>query len=85
MVRVGEDRVGRLVRVDDGSALARDERLVRYRRKGSSVRVVPDSFLFQEGHAALYQGARYGVLVYGDPTSALLAGLADEARELIEP
>ena len=86
VVRVDQDRVGRLVRIHDGSALAEDERLVRYRRsRGSRLRVVPDSFFFQEGHAGRYERARYGVFAFGERSGALLVGLADEARERIEP
>ena len=85
VVRVDQDRVARLVRIHDGSALGEDERLVRYRRKGSRLQVVPGSFFFQEGHAALYERARYGVFAFGEGSGALLVGLADEARERIEP
>ena len=48
-----------------------------------SLRLVPDSFLFQEGHAGYYQNARYGVFKFADAHDYLLTGLAAANRQPI--
>ena len=48
------------------------------------IKIVPDSFFFQEGHRELYEDARYGVFQFDDRGRYLLVGLADGDRVPIE-
>jgi uncharacterized membrane-anchored protein len=66
-------------RVYDGTPLASDEKLFRFHPSSRSVRIVPDSFLFQEGHATRYEGAEYGIFKFAGPDKYVLVGLADES------
>lgn len=81
-----ENGVGRLVRIDDGSALASDEKRVRFHRPYPRwVWVVPRSFFFQEGHRQYYDEAKYGIFKFDDAGNHILTGLADENRVKITP
>jgi len=58
-------------------------RLFDFTRPG--IKIVPDTFFFQEGNASLYAAARYGVFMFGKGGDYLLVGLADENRTIIKP
>lgn len=64
-------------RLDDGTPLAQDEHLLRYRLRQGRVEIASNAFFFQEGQAALYAGARYGELRVADNGEAILTGLRD--------
>ncbi|WP_316859420.1 GDYXXLXY domain-containing protein [uncultured Cohaesibacter sp.] len=72
-----------------GESLAPNERLFAARfptkRTSSDIEIEPQSFFFQEGHAALYAKARYGILKLGKNGEHLLIGLADETGTQISP
>ena len=61
----------------EGTPLSAGELLLQYRKRGNRVRVGPNAFFFQEGHAQRYQGARYGELRVGADGEAVLVGLRD--------
>lgn len=75
VVALDARRVARLVRVDDGRALAGGELRLRFRRRGGDVRVGTDAFYFQEGQAERYAGAKYGELRLTGSGEAVLVGL----------
>ena len=78
--------VAQFVRFHDGhTPLQKDEKLLHYRREYTRVDLVPDSFMFQEGHAEFYRRARYGVFKFDGAGHSLLVGLADENRKTIRP
>jgi uncharacterized membrane-anchored protein len=77
VVRLGERGVGTFVRRDGGETLAADERRLRYRRRSGGLKVGPDAFHFQEGHAAYYEGSRYGAFRVSESGALLLVGLCD--------
>ncbi len=85
VVRPDADNVAEFVRHYRGEPLNEGERLLRYRRRGTRMQIVPDSYLFQEGHAEAYQQARYAIFQFGDVGSYILVGLADETRQPIRP
>lgn len=85
IVRVDDRRVARFERVDRGEPLSRGEHRLRVKMLRSRLRVVPRSFLFQEGHADHYDRARYGVFRVDESGSNLLIALADVSREVIDP
>ncbi len=75
--------IATLVRFDDGSGLAGDELLLRYRKRGEGVRIASEAFFFEEGQGPLFEGARYGELRVDDAGKAVLVGLRDaDFREL---
>ena len=81
VVRLGADSVASFVRVHTpGTPLAPGEHLLRFRRRAGRIRIGTDAFYFQEGHAARYEGARYGELRVDRSGSSVLVGLRDDAR-----
>ena len=80
-----ENGVAGFVRVHAGETLVPGERLLRYHRRNSTVTIVPHSFLFQEGHASLYENAKYGVFKFSASGQRMLVGLADEGYNIITP
>jgi uncharacterized membrane-anchored protein len=85
VLRVDSNRVGTFVRFDDGSPLATDERKFLVRRRSGRTVVRPDSFMFQEGHAAAFAAARYGIFKVDRRGTHLLVGLANDELRAIEP
>ena len=85
VVRGDVNDVAEFVRFHVGESLNPNEKLVRFHKQFNRIRIVPDSFFFQEGHAGLYLGARYGVFRFDDRGRRVLVGLADAGRVLIEP
>ena len=88
VLRADQHKVARFVRFYSGEDLASGEKLMRFHVRTDDVeqralRLVPDSFLFQEGHAGYYQNARYGVFKFADAHEYLLTGLAAANRQPI--
>ena len=89
VLRADQHKVARFVRFHGDEALRPGEKLLRfhvlppYIPEKRVLRIVPDSFLFQEGHAAYYQNARYGVFKFAGANEYLLTGLAAEDRRPI--
>ncbi len=75
--------IATFVRFDDGSGLAGNEVLLRYRKRGEGVRIASEAFFFEEGQGPLYERARYGELRVDAKGNAVLVRLRDEdLREL---
>jgi uncharacterized membrane-anchored protein len=85
VIALDDNRVGSFVRFHHGEALAPNERLAPYHVEGQAVRIVPDSFMFQEGQGALFQGAKFGEFKTDGAGRQLLVGLADKERRRIRP
>lgn len=89
VLRADTDKVARFLRFHSGEELAPGEKLLRFHvlradnLEHRSLRIVPDSFLFQEGHAGRYQNARYGVFKFAGAKEYLLTGLAAADRQPI--
>ena len=89
VLRADQHKVARFVRFQSGEDLNPGEKLLRFHvlspdnPEQRTLRIVPDSFLFQEGHAAYYQNARYGVFKFAGANEYLLTGLAAEDRRPI--
>ena len=56
-----------------------------YYKDYSGIRIVPDSFLFQEGKAEFYRSAKYGEFKFDDAGHSVLVGLADDKLQIIKP
>jgi uncharacterized membrane-anchored protein len=83
VVVLDQNKVGIFNRFYDNEVLAADEKLLRYHLQYGQLRIVPDSFMFQEGHAKFYQQAKYGVFKFDKKGNHLLVGLANADRHLI--
>ena len=83
VIKADADNVARFVRFHAGEELQAGERLLRFHKEYSRITVVPDSFLFQEGHAEFYEAAKYGVFKFDKDHKRLLVGLAGEDRKMI--
>jgi uncharacterized membrane-anchored protein len=85
VITTDKDGVGSFSRLDDGTPLKDGEKLLRFHRKYSSYRIVPDSFMFQEGLRDVYRPAKYGVFKFDRDGGHILTGLADDKMHVIEP
>lgn len=84
VIRSDENNVAQFARFHKGEDLREGEKLLHFHKtKYRRVRIVPDSFFFQEGYAKYYQNAKYGVFKFDDSGNHLLVGLADENRQTI--
>lgn len=71
--------IARLERIHTpGQALAVNEYLLHYRRRGGLVKIATDAYYFQEGHAQFYAMAKYGRFRVDGSGEAVLTGLCDE-------
>ncbi len=84
VIALDDNAVGRFVRFHDDEALAGDEILLRYRRRGI-LRLGAETFFFQEGHAELYEEARYGELRVAPSGESVLVGLRGQNLERLGP
>ena len=81
-----ENSVAHFIKFYNEEKLAKGEKLLRYRKPhDSSLQIVPDSFLFQEGHAKFYEKAEYGEFKFNDSGKHILVGLVDEKYQGIVP
>ncbi len=81
VIALDENRVAKFLRFHEGEALQSGEKLLRYHNNYGAINVVPDSFLFQEGHAKSYEGAKYGEFKFASDGKHILTGLASENRD----
>ncbi len=77
VVSVDVNNVAKFVRVHKGEALQEGEYLLFYRNRGE-LRLGAESFMFQEGDAKLYEGAKYGELRVDGSGASVLVGLRGE-------
>lgn len=85
VITTDADGVGRFVRLDNGTPLKEGEKLLRYHQQYGRYRIVPDSFMFQEGLREVYRPAKYGIFKFGSGGDHILTGLADAKLQAIEP
>jgi|WetSurMetagenome_2_1015567.scaffolds.fasta_scaffold07101_6 uncharacterized membrane-anchored protein len=86
VIELEQNKVGSFKRFyQQGESLAENEKLLRYHREHSNMRIVPNAFFFQEGHAQIYQNAKYGEFKFDKSGNHLLIGLADKDLKSIQP
>lgn len=69
------------VAIYDGQALTGTQILLKFRRRGESVRLASDAFFFEEGQWQAYQQARFGELRVSSDGEAVLVGLRNDSFE----
>lgn len=87
VVKLDERNVATYSRPDAGDALAANEVRLQYRQVDSSglIRLGAEAFFFEEGQAAQFESARYGVLHVDGSGNSVLVGLADSEGLQIKP
>jgi uncharacterized membrane-anchored protein len=86
VITVNNNNVAKFGRIYGGEKLGKNEKLIYFQelRKVLGVKVnLPESFMFQEGHAKDYEYAKYGVFKFIGPDKHVLIGLANKNRGLI--
>jgi uncharacterized membrane-anchored protein len=85
VVRTDPRGVAEFARLDEGKPLGAGEYRLRYRQRGSELRLGAEAFFFQSGQAKKYGRARYGELRVAPDGESVLAGLRDEDLAQISP
>ena len=80
VIAADENHVAQFVRFYNGEQLQPGEKLLHYQGNYGEIRITPDSFFFQEGHAKYYQGAKYGEFKFDNNGVHILTGLASQDR-----
>lgn len=83
ILRLDEQNVGHFQRSDTGDDLADDERRLQLHLRGDRLGPGTNAFFFQEGHAELYVGARYGEFRIDGDGKTYLVALRDEKLRLL--
>lgn len=78
-----ENGIASFVRIDDGSPLGADQRLLNYAVRDFSIDIGAGSFFFQEGTADQYDEARYAELKLTSSGETVLIGLRGEGLEVL--
>ncbi len=81
VIRLDERGVAHFVRLDDGTPLAADERLLAYYKHEWTLDLGAPSYFFQEGNAERYQSAEYGELRVDSAGNSILVGLRDKTLQ----
>ncbi|MCU7844448.1 MAG: GDYXXLXY domain-containing protein [Candidatus Thiodiazotropha sp. (ex Monitilora ramsayi)] len=68
------------VGLNEDQPLAESQQLLRFRKRGDSVRLASDAFFFEEGEWKTYSDARYGELRVNKNGDAVLIGLYDREK-----
>jgi uncharacterized membrane-anchored protein len=86
VISLDDKQVANFKRIyDETTALATDEHLLYFRKRGSEIRLGAESFFFQEGQANCYNNARYGEIRLAKSGESVLVGLRDaEFKRLLE-
>ncbi|MFI4954464.1 MAG: GDYXXLXY domain-containing protein [Gammaproteobacteria bacterium] len=83
VVTLDKNKVATFKRIHHEEPVVEGEKLLHYHAKEGNIQIIPDSFMFQEGQAALYMQAKYGVFRYDNKGNYILVGLADKAFQII--
>lgn len=66
--------------IDSGQPLGPGRHLLRFRKRGDSVRLASDAYFFEEGTWEVYADAAYGEIRVAADGDAVLIGLRDRER-----
>ncbi|ETZ07009.1 putative membrane-anchored protein [Holospora obtusa F1] len=85
VIGTDQNKVAIFKRFYDGKKLSNDEKLLRfYLKSDKKAYIIPDSFMFQEGHEKFYTQAQYGVFKFDAKGNYILLGLADANFQMIQ-
>jgi uncharacterized membrane-anchored protein len=77
VIELGELNEASFVSIYEGQQLQDGQHLLRYRKRGDSVRLASDAYFFEEGSGEDYSGARFGEIRINTDGDAVLTGLRD--------
>ncbi|SJM65523.1 GDYXXLXY domain-containing protein [Psychrobacter piechaudii] len=82
--------VGHFVRLvspseEDQLSLAKEELLLAYRLRQGQLKIATNAFFFQEGQAAAFEQAKYGLFRVNDKGDPLLTDMVNGDFEVIDP
>jgi uncharacterized membrane-anchored protein len=81
VIELGELNEARFVSLYKGQQLQDRQHLLRYRKRGDSVRLASDAYFFEEGSGQEYRVARFGEIRINTNGDAVLIGLRDAEGE----
>ena len=81
VIELGELNEARFVSLYKDQQLQDRQHLLRYRKRGDSVRLASDAYFFEEGSGQDYSGARFGEIRINTNGDAVLIGLRDVKGE----
>ena len=85
IVAVDENMAATYKEIDNGRELAPDERRIAFKYRSDNYKLGAESFFFQEGHAHIYDKAKYGELKVKENGATVLVGLRDENFKVLKP
>ena len=85
VVELGPNGEAGFVGLYQGQELSQSQRVLRYRRRGESVRLASDAYFFEEGQWETFASARFGELRVNDDGEAVLTGLRDADGNRLGP
>ena len=77
VIELGQLNEARFVALYEGQQLEDGQHLLRYRKRGDSVRLASDAYFFEEGSGQDYRGAKFGEIRINAKGDAVLTGLLD--------
>ena len=77
VIELGELNEAKFVSLYKGQQLQDRQHLLRYRKRGDSVRLASDAYFFEEGSGREYSTARFGEIRINTNGDAVLIGLLD--------
>ncbi|WP_092402191.1 MULTISPECIES: GDYXXLXY domain-containing protein [Candidatus Ichthyocystis] len=84
VITTSASNIASFLRLYRGESLASDEKLLRFKKNNNSIRVLPNSFLFQSGKYSSYENSRYGLFRFSNSgRDYVLVNLADNDKRLI--
>ena len=81
VIELGELNEASFVAIYKGQQLQDGQYLLRYRKRGDSVRLASDAYFFEEGSGQDYSGARFGEVRVNAKGDAVLIGLRNAAGQ----
>lgn len=85
VIELDDGQVAQFVAIYDGRPLTANRHLLRFRKRGKTVRLASDAYFFEEGQGETYRNARFGELRVADNGNAVLTGLRDQALQRLGP
>ena len=81
VIVVDEQNQASFLALYSGQTLETGQHLLRYRKRGDSVRLASDAYFFEEGSWQDYRDARFGEVRIDEKGEAVLTGLLNTSRE----
>lgn len=85
VVSLDDKLIASFKRLEDEMSLTENEMLLRYRVRDGRVKFATNAFFFQEGHAKVYNAARYGQFRVDEKGELLLTSMHNDKLEMLKP